>query len=67
MVEEHVDGVVDEPDPSVAAGIVGDLLVGQARAERREQVDSAFIGDAAALELLAEAAEARLRDCERLW
>jgi hypothetical protein len=39
VLQEHLDGVVGEADPAVAAGVVGDLLAGQAGAEGGEQVD----------------------------
>ena len=38
MHQEHVHGLVDEAFPAVAARIVGELLVDQAHAERRPQV-----------------------------
>jgi hypothetical protein len=28
--KEHGDGVVDQPDPPVSAGLVGDLLINEA-------------------------------------
>ncbi len=30
MVEEHVDAVVEQAGPAIAAGVVGDLLTGPA-------------------------------------
>ena len=39
LVQEHVDRTVDEAVPAVAAGVVGDLLVGEAGEHRGPQVD----------------------------
>ena len=49
VLVEHLDGLVDQADPPVAARIVGDLLVGEARADRGEQVEVVGIGDATRL------------------
>jgi len=39
VLGEHRDGVVDEPDVSVAPGVVGELLAGQAGDERGPKVE----------------------------
>ena len=45
MLGEHRDGVVDEPDVSVAAGVVGELLAGQAGDERGPQVEVGVVAE----------------------
>ena len=42
----HLVGGVDQPDPPVAAGVVADLLGGQARQDRGSQIDLAGLGQA---------------------
>ncbi len=44
--EEHRDDAVGEPDPTVAARVVGHLLVGDARDEGGEEVHVGLVGDA---------------------
>lgn len=62
MLDEHVDRIVQQPDPPVAAGIVGDLLVHQAGADRREQVDVARVVDAECRQVGDDATETLLGD-----
>ena len=66
VLVEHLDGVVDQPDPAVAAGVVGQLLVGEAGAEGGEQVERLGVGDAAPREQLADLGQVGLGDRERL-
>src|SRR6266508_2964449 len=66
VLVEHLDCVVDQPDPAIAAGIVGQLLVGQTRTERGEQVEGFWFAHTASCEQLAELREVVLGDLERL-
>jgi hypothetical protein len=45
VVGEHGDGAVDEADVPVAAGVVGELLAGQAGDERGPEVEVGFVAD----------------------
>ncbi len=59
MDEEHVHGLVDEALPAVAARIVGQLLVDQAHAQRRPQVQVTRLAHAAGRQHLAARPNAR--------
>ena len=61
----HLDRVVDESYPTVPAGVVGDLLVRQACAQRGEEVDRTQVGEPDADEVLAEPLEGGTGDRER--
>jgi hypothetical protein len=45
VCEKHVDGLVDERDPSLTTGIVGDLLTGEAEVDGRPEIDGGLVGD----------------------
>src|SRR5262249_46003718 len=64
--EVHVDGVVDEIAPSRAVGVVGDLLVAEARRQGGPEVDVARLGDAVGRETLPRSVECTHGRRERL-
>src|SRR5207244_5798329 len=51
MVHEHVDGLVDEPDPPVSGGVVGVLLGHQTGDDGRGEVEMARFGQPEGREL----------------
>ena len=59
MHQEHVHGLVDEAFPAVAARIVGELLVDQAHAQRRPQVQVTRLAHVAGRQHLAAWLSAR--------
>ncbi len=50
--KEHDDDVVNQPDPPVPAGIVGDLLINETRHECGPQIQVSRVSDAGLLETL---------------
>lgn len=62
VVVGHLGHVVDEPRPSVATRIIGDLLVDQTHAERRQDVQFGLVVEAGLRQALPE----RRKDLHRL-
>ena len=63
MSEKHGDGFFDQACPSIAAGIVGDLLVDETTEHRRPQIQMPGLCDADESETLPRRVESSNRRC----
>jgi hypothetical protein len=73
MRKEHGDDVVNQSDPPISAGIVGNLLINKTGHQRGPQIHMSWVSDAGALEPLPGAVESadsrgvRLRGGTETW